>query len=148
MIARALALNANLRMAWHVSGFIKVWLGEPETALDHFAKAERLSPLDPLLFNTHLGVAHAHFFDGGYGEASSWAAITLRERPDHFASLRIAAASLAFAGRTHEARSYADRLRQLDPQLRISTVKDTLGPYRPDLLRKFEEGLRLAGLPE
>ena len=39
LIARALALNANLRMAWHISGFIKVWLGEPETALDHFAKA-------------------------------------------------------------------------------------------------------------
>jgi hypothetical protein len=40
------------------------------------------------------------------------------------------------------------RLRQLDPTLRISNLKDVLGPYRPEDLAKLAEGLRLAGLPE
>jgi tetratricopeptide (TPR) repeat protein len=148
MIARALALNPNLRMAWHVSGHIKVWQGEPETALEHFAKAERLSPLDPLLFNTHAGIAHAHFFAGRYDEAVSWAAKALRERPSQYFAMRIAAASLGLAGSLAEARSLVDRLRQINPALRVSNLKDGLGPYRPEPLRKLEEGLRRAGLPE
>ena len=43
----------------------------------------------------------------------------------------------------------AARLRQLNPALRVSTLKNVLGPYRraKDLSR-FEEGLRRAGLPE
>ena len=148
MIARALALNPNLRMAWHVSGFINVWIGDHATASEHFAKAERLSPLDPLLFNTHVGIAHASFFAGRYAEAASCATATLRERPNHFASLRIAAASLAFEDRTDEAEACVEKLLRIDPSLTVSNVKETLGPYRPNLLAKFEEGLRKAGLPE
>jgi hypothetical protein len=41
------------------------------------------------------------------------------------------------------------RLRQLNPALRVSTLKDVLGPYRrAEDLSRYEEGLRQAGLPE
>jgi adenylate cyclase len=41
------------------------------------------------------------------------------------------------------------RLRQLNPALRVSNLKDVLGPYpRADDLSRYEEGLRQAGLPE
>ena len=47
---RALVLNPNLAWAWLFSGWIKVWLGEPEIAIEHFARAMRLSPQDPDIF--------------------------------------------------------------------------------------------------
>lgn len=40
------------------------------------------------------------------------------------------------------------RLRQLDPQLRLSNLGDVISPLRPDDRAKYVEGLRKAGLPE
>ena len=147
-IERALILNPNLGMAWNISGFIKVWLGEIELALQHLAQALRLSPLDPLLFNVYLTMAHGHFFAGRYAEATSWAAMILREKPNYHPALRIAAASHAFGQHGEQAREAVTRLRALDPTLRVSNLKNALGPYRPEHLAKYEEGLRRARLPD
>src|SRR6266403_377530 len=105
-------------------------------------------PLDPSL-RTPSGTAHAHFFLGRYDEAASWAAMALQDNPDYQPGLRIAAASNAMAGRPEQAHKAVARLRLLNPTLRVSTLKDVLGPFRraEDLLR-YEEGLRQAGLPE
>ena len=95
------------------------------------------------------GTAHAHFFLGRYDEAASWAAMALQDNADYQPGLRIAAASNAMAGRPEQAHKAVARLRLLNPTLRVSTLKDVLGPFRraEDLLR-YEEGLRQAGLPE
>jgi hypothetical protein len=95
------------------------------------------------------GTAYAHFFLSGYDEASSWAAMALQNNPDFQTGLRIDAASNAMAGRSEEAHKAVARLRQLNPSQRVSTLKDVRGPYRSaEGLRKYEEGLRKAGLPE
>jgi TolB-like protein len=148
LIDRALRLNSNLAEAWSFGGWVKNWLGEPEAAIERFARAMRLSPLDPSL-RTPSGTAHAHFFLGRYDEAASWAAMALQDNPDYQPGLRIAAASNAMAGRPEQAHKAVARLRLLNPTLRVSTLKDVLGPFRraEDLLR-YEEGLRQAGLPE
>jgi TolB-like protein len=75
LIDRALVLNSNLAEAWNCGGSVKLWLGEPELAIERFARAMRLSPLDPLATGMRSGTAHAHFFLGRYDEAASWAAI-------------------------------------------------------------------------
>jgi adenylate cyclase len=149
LIDRALVLNSNLAEAWNFGGWVKNFLGEPETATERFARAMRLSPLDPWAMGMRAGTASAHYFLGRYDEAASWAAMALQDNPDFQPGLRIAAASNAMAGRPEQAHKAVARLRQLNPALRVSTLKDVLGPYRraEDLLR-FEEGLRQAGLPE
>jgi TolB-like protein/Tfp pilus assembly protein PilF len=148
-IDRALLLNPNLATAWIVSGWVRVWLGQPEVAIEHLARAMRLSPLDPLINRTRTTTAHAHFFAGRYDEASSWAAMALREWPDYQTALRIAAASNALAGRLEEGKDARQRLQKLDPKLRISNLKDELGPYhRPQDIVRYVEGLRAAGLPD
>ena len=149
LIDRALVLNSNLAEAWSFGGWVKNWLGEPELAIERFARAMRLSPLDPSLLRMPSGTAHAHFFLGRYDEAASWAAMALQDNPDYQPGLRIAAASNAMAGRPEQAHKAVARLRLLNPTLRVSTLKDVLGPFRraEDLLR-YEEGLRQAGLPE
>jgi TolB-like protein/class 3 adenylate cyclase len=149
LIDRALVLNSNLAEAWFFGGWVKLWLGEPEAAIERFARAMRLSPLDPWLMGMRGGTAFAHFFLGRYDEAASWAAMALQDNPHYQPGLRMAAASNAMAGRPEQAHKAMARLRQVNPALRVSTLKDVLGPFRraEDLLR-YEEGLRQAGLPE
>jgi TolB-like protein/class 3 adenylate cyclase len=149
LIDRALVLNSNLAEAWFCGGWMKNWLGEPEAAIERFARAMRLSPLDPRVTAARAGTAHAHFFLGRYDEAASWAAMALQDNPDYQPGLRIAAASNAMAGRPEQARRAVARLRQLNPALRVSTLKDVVGPFRrAEDLSRYEEGLRQAGLPE
>ena len=149
LIDRALVLNSNLAEAWFYGGWVKNWLGEPEPAIERFARAMRLNPLDPRMSEMRAGTADAHFFLGRYDEAASWAAMALQDNPDYQPGLRIAAASNAMAGRPEQAHKAVARLRQLNPALRVSTLKDVLGPYRrAEDLSRYEEGLRQAGLPE
>jgi TolB-like protein len=46
---RALRLDPNLATAWFLCGWVRIFLGEPDTAIEHFELAMRLSPLDPTL---------------------------------------------------------------------------------------------------
>jgi TolB-like protein len=149
LIDRALVLNSNLAEAWSWGGWVKNWLGEPQAAIERFARAMRLSPLDPSLLRMRSGTAFAHFLLGRYDEAASWAAMALQDNPDYQGGLRIAAASNAMAGRPEQAHKAMARLRQLNPALRVSNLKDVLSPYRrAEDLSRYEEGLRQAGLPE
>jgi tetratricopeptide (TPR) repeat protein len=95
------------------------------------------------------GTAYAHFLLGHYDEAASWAAMALQDNSDYQPALRQAAASNAMAGRPEQAHKAMARLRQLNPALRISNLKDVLGPYQnAEDLAQYGEGLRQAGLPE
>jgi len=144
---QALALNPNLAVAWGGSGWIKVSLGEPDLAIDHLARAMRLSPFDPITAGFHTAAASAHFFAGRYDEALASAARAFRENP-RFPLLRTVAAANALAGRMEEAADAMARLRQLSPELRVSNLSLPFPLKRAEDFAKYREGLRLAGLPE
>ena len=129
MIDRALALDPNLSAAWHLSGWVRIYLCEPETAIEQFMHVMRLSPLDPFLFGTQHGMAAAHFLASRYDEASSWAEKVLRGHPNYLPGLRMSAASNAFAGRLADAQKTMARLRQIDPGLRVADLNDVV-PFR------------------
>jgi TolB-like protein/class 3 adenylate cyclase len=145
---RALVLNPNLAAAWWVSGWLRIFLGEPEDAIERLARAIRLSPLDPLIFRMHAGMAYAHFFAGRYDEASSWAEKSVRGRPTWLTAVRGAAASHALAGRLDEARKHMARMCELGPALCISNLKDLLPLRRVEDFANWAGALRKAGLPE
>jgi adenylate cyclase len=148
-IDRALSLNPNLAAAWHYSGWIRVYLGEPDIAIEHCAIATRLSPLDPFIHHGQVATALAHLCAGRYDEACMWSEKSLQGGGPNFApGYRIAAASNALVGRIEKAQKIAARLRQLDPGFRVSSVKDYLPFRRPEDLARYEDGLRKAGLPE
>ena len=148
-IDQALALNPNLAHAWHWGGWTQLYLGEPDAAIEHQARAMRLSPVDPSIYMMQSATAHAHFFAGRYGEASSWARMALREQPDYQSALRIAASSYVLDGRHDEAREIMVRLRQRHPPLCLANLRNVLGPYRRvEYVSKYEDALRKAGLPE
>jgi tetratricopeptide (TPR) repeat protein len=145
---RALLLNPNLASAWMLSGWLRAYRGEPDVAIEHHARAMRLSPLDPTLYHMQVGTAFAHMLGGRYDEASSWAEKAFCDEPNYLPAAGVAAATRALGGHLKEAGEAMERLRRIDPALRISTLKDRHPIRRPIDLAKFAEGLRMAGLPE
>jgi len=147
LVERALRLNPNLMDAWLTSGLIRLVSGEWNLAIEHFAHAMRLSPFEPSLFMMQQGTASGHFYSGRYDEAAAWSAKSIGENPNYSSAWRVTAASNAILGRQEQAEKAIVRLRQLEPALRISTIKYPI-PLGPSDLAKMEEGLRKAGLPE
>ena len=148
MLKRSLALNPNLAMTWLFSGWANVWYGAPEMALEQLAHAMRLSPHDPQIANMQAGTAAAHFFAGRDDEAIAWAKASLRTLPDGRIAACILAASLASHGEIAEAKDTMERLRRIDPALRISNLLESFPIRRPEDLARLADGLRRAGLPE
>jgi tetratricopeptide (TPR) repeat protein len=150
LIDRALVLNPNLAMGWYASGTVRAFRGgEPDVAIEHLKRAMRLSPFDPFMFTMQGVTAFAHFFAGRYDEAVSWAERAFWERPNILATLRIAAASYAFAGRLEEAQKAVARALELDPGMRVANLKERIGWFRrSEDFAKYADALRKAGLPE
>jgi TolB-like protein/tetratricopeptide (TPR) repeat protein len=148
LVDRALALDPNLAAAWFLGGFLRTERGDPDLAIEFFTRAMRFSPLDPEMFRMQAGMAMAHLFAGRFEIASSWAEKAYRELPSFLMVVGVIAASHALAGRIDDARRAMDHLRQLDPTLRISNLRDWIPIRRPEHLATFAEGLRKAGLPE
>ena len=147
LIEKALALDPNSAMAWNRSGWLNTYLIRPEIAIEHFQRAIRLSPFDPMNFNCLLGIGNAHFAAGRYEEALPWWRKGLLERPDLTWPLRPMAASLALLGRLSEAQEVVRQLRRGYPDITISKIM-AIVPHRGDYVRRYAEGLRKAGLPE
>jgi TolB-like protein/class 3 adenylate cyclase len=148
LIDRALELNPNLASAWANSGWINIWQGHPDLAIEHIDRAERLDP-GSLRLTSFAAMAHARFFLGEYEKALGLAEGILRHNPDAHVCLRIGAASAAIAGRFDTAHRLAARLQVIDPAFRVSRLSEYLGPYQKSaFVEKYAEGLRLAGLPE
>jgi TolB-like protein len=147
LIDQALVLNPNLAAGWLSKGWVRVWIGQAEEAIDCFDRAMRLSPVDPHMFNMQAGTASAHFIAGRYEEARMWGERAIRSQRRFGPALRVAAASYALAGRADEARKVVALLRSADPGLCISNLRNRV-PWSSEGLSKLEEGLRRAGLPE
>jgi len=148
LIERALALNPNLAWAWMFSGWVKVWLGEPEVGIEREVHAMRLSPHDPHVFNMQSAVAAGHFLAGRYAEALSWAGTAKRAKMNAPLQPLVAAASAALSGDAGETEIAMAQVRSLAPTLRLSNLKDFVPSRRPEDLARWAEGLRKAGLPE
>lgn len=146
LIARAIELNPHLAKAYEHGGWISLWSGYPERAIEQLSRARRLDPASESFLSP---MAHAHFFLERYEEALELGQRILRRHPDSHGSLRIAAASAAFSGRIEMAHELAGRLLKVDRAFCVSQLSQFLGPYqRPEFPEKYAEGLRLAGLPE
>ncbi len=141
-IERARTLNPNLGSAWYASGWLGVWSGEPQAAIEHLERFMRMSPLDPVLAPARDAIAFAHVFAGRYDEAVRHAEQALSEQPNSPLALRAAATSYALAGRIKQARKVMTRLREIDPALRISNLKERSPLQRPQDIAKYAEGMR------
>ena len=148
LVSRAINLDPNLATARNWSGWVHLYLGDVDAAIEQFQVALRLSPLDPRIFIVQTGLAYAHFFAGRNEEASTWAATAIRQQPNYLAAQLIMMACHAMSGRIEEAREICARLMQLNPALRISRIKDRTPFRRAEDIERLAQAFRIAGMPE
>jgi TolB-like protein/class 3 adenylate cyclase len=142
LIDRALVFNSNHALSWGLSGWVRIWLNQPEIAIEHFARAMRLSPLDPSFHAFETGIAFAHIRAHRYDEALLWAEKALRDQPNSADAAMALAVGSALVGDLEKAKGAMKRVLEIAPGRRVSTV---VGPGRHG---RFTDALRKAGMPE
>ena len=152
LINRAVSLNPNLARAWALSAVVHIFIGKPETAIEHNERAMRLSPRDIVLYLMMHTTARACFYCGRLDEAIAWSTRAMRESPHaHEGSILHLAASYALTQRPQDATAALAKFLEIHPQARLSNLwqlSQLRGLQAPDLVAKLKEGLRLAGMPE
>jgi adenylate cyclase len=145
-VERAIRVDGNHAWAWMRRGFGLIYTGDPEEALRSFARAERLSPLDPFTFNIHIGIGLAHFAAGRVAEAVRYPQMVLDERPGLTWPYRDLAVFRAHAGDLEGARDALEKFVYLRPPMSLASIADGMKFMEEGLHKRYMEGLRLAGL--
>jgi adenylate cyclase len=148
LIDKSLALNRNSASAWRISGLLRCYAGDPETAIEHAEGAMRLSPRDPMAWTFHSVLATAHMQAKRYEEAATWAKKAIRENPKSSTPYRTLAASCVHLGRLEEGREAMRQMLSLEPGLTIAEFQRTYPIARYANLESYLDGLRRAGMPE
>jgi TolB-like protein/Tfp pilus assembly protein PilF len=145
---QAVSADPNYANAWMWRGNARAYLGDAERAIEDLQQALRLSPLDSTIWIAQTTMANAHFLRGRYEEALSWASMALRQRPNSLSALRVAIAANALAGHLDMARQLLGRYRELDPDARLTKMREWWWFRRKEDVEKYLEGYRLAGMTE
>jgi adenylate cyclase len=99
-----------------LSGFIRLYAGMPELAIEHFEKSMRLNPRD-LHWAQLTGIAIGHFFLGRTDRAEETLLQALQQNPTYPLALRFLASCCAHLGRLNDARAVVTRLRAVTPTI-------------------------------
>jgi TolB-like protein/Flp pilus assembly protein TadD len=145
---RAVDLNPSSAAAHCYLSHGLAFAGHDREAIAHGEDAIRLSPLDPEMAMFLGGIAVAHYTAGRYVEAVRCSYELLRLRPGFQGAQRLRCASLAQTGRIDEARSFLALIRHEQPQLSIDWIRASVPYQTPELMERFLEGMRKAGLDE
>ena len=139
LVDRALVLNPSFAYGWYWSGWLRLFAGQADLAIQHFETSMRLNPRGQRGF--HLaGIGTAHFFTRRFDEASAALRVSLEEVPAFAPGYRTLAACYGHLGRLAEAQSIIKRLVSLTP-----VVVPTTDPFRnPEYSELYLSGLRLA----
>jgi adenylate cyclase len=121
MADRAVALNPNSFGAWHGRGWVNRIAGLPEEAVRSFERAIRMSPVDPRLHQTLIGMGYALIELRRFDEAIVAGKRAQRQNPSYPAAYRCLASAFAHLGRDAEAREAAARLLEVDPAFTVSS---------------------------
>ena len=139
LIDRSLQLNPGYAGGWHISGWLRLFAGLPDLALEHFSTSTRLS-LRGQRMETLTGIGMAHLLGKRFDDAVAVLRVSLEQFPHFAQTYRYLAAAYAHSGRFDEARAVVERLKIITPMVIPRTV-----PFRNAEHRElFLSGLRLA----
>jgi adenylate cyclase len=146
---RALAINPNMSAAWNSRGVMCLVIGEPEIALDAFARAIRLNPLDQRAVPLGMfGISSACGFLGRHEESEAWANKMLALLPSDIRGLFALLGALISQGKEPEADATVLKIKRDYPNLRASQLRKTYRVIRPEFMALVERNIARMGLPE
>jgi TolB-like protein/class 3 adenylate cyclase len=115
LIDRSLELNPNFAIGWLRSGWLRLWSGETDLAIEHCEKSLRLNPRRKAPASMAIGVAH--FFARRLDKAAAMLMLSLQENPNWPPTYRFLASCFAHMGRHRDAQDMVKRLREMTPVL-------------------------------
>ncbi len=115
LIDRALDLNPSFAFGWSIKGWLRLWAGQADLAIELFEKSLRLDPLRTAEATFSIGLAH--FFARRLEKAAAMLLVSLQGAPNWVPCLRFLASCYAHLGRLVDARSIVEKLRQITPEL-------------------------------
>jgi adenylate cyclase len=147
--------NPGEPWAYKEIGLSTLYLGNPEQALEWFAKADRIGPRDPGRWTWLDGRGHALILLGRDEEAIRALINALDANPKSVSPHAFLAAAYALLGRSEQARAALAAHLERRPGTRVSTFRTvspvplplTSATYR-QLFARVHEGLRKGGMPE
>jgi AraC-like DNA-binding protein/tetratricopeptide (TPR) repeat protein len=147
VVRKALSVDGGSAWAWSRSGWLDVYRGDPESAIERFKIALDLAPHDSLAFNSLVGIGCAHFKAGNYAEAARWQERALIEHPSAVWVHRTLCPAFMLAGARQEAGRSLAALREQYPQLTLSEVQRGMPPLPESYCNLVVDVLEDVGLP-
>ncbi len=145
---RALALNPNLAMAWALSGFAHLYLGDWEEGERRLLRYKQLAPTDPHGFHYDTGFSLVALAKRDYEGAVITARSVSEMHPAFSGVCEPYLAALGFLGQMQEAAVVRRRLLAIDPGFNIERTLRNSCYERPEDREHIARGLRLAGVAE
>ena len=142
MADRAVALNPNSFDAWYGRGWVHRNAGLPEETVRSFERAMRMSPLDPLLHRSFVGMGIALIERRRFDEAIVAGKKAQRQKSSFSPAYCCLASAFAHLGREAEAREAVARLLEFDPAFTISAFIARGGQSNP----AFDRGASESGV--
>jgi tetratricopeptide (TPR) repeat protein len=133
--------------AWGRSGWVDVYKGDSDSAIERFMIALDLAPHDSLAFNNFVGIGVAHFNAGRYLDAARWQRRALNAHPSAVWVHRTMCPAYVLGGATDEARRSLAALRENYPDLTVAGVSEALPPLTPTIGGLIVGALHDIGLP-
>ena len=146
LLERALALDPNGAWAWSRLGYVESLSERPERAIENFERALRLSPLDPMNFNTIVGMGFARQAAQDYDTAVALYRRALEDRPHAAWIYRYLASALCDASRMAEAKEVFAEMMRNYPGLTVTKFRQAMPPA--PTVNRMVDNLRGLGLPD
>jgi adenylate cyclase len=144
---RAIATSPNCALAWTFKAATLCFIGDGPDAVRCAETGVRLSPFDPNVFFAETVLAQAHYINGNFDKAITWARRADTHNPRDTANLRTLVSCLVASGRMDEARIIAARHARIVPSFSVSAWAART-PMQGDIRKRRIERLLAAGMPE
>ncbi len=140
LVDRALTLNPSYARGWYISGYLRLQAGQPDLAIEHAERAQRLNPRGKTR-GSYFVIGAALLMSRRFEEAVSSLLLAVQDAPGTPLSYRWLASCYAHLGRMDEAREMVVRLRTLTSII----IPEFPLPFRnPEHRELYLSGLRLA----
>lgn len=147
VVARALSADGGSSWAWGRSGWIDLYKGNNESAIEKLTIALELAPDDPLAFNNMVGIGCSHFAAGRYADSARWQTRALAQHPSSIWIHRTLSPAYMLGGAKAEARRSLHAWCETCPDLTLSKVSDGFPPMPRAFFERVVEALDDLGLP-
>jgi TolB-like protein/Tfp pilus assembly protein PilF len=145
LLDRAVAINPNSEVAVTNAGLAHVMGGSLDKATEYCLRAIDMSLHQTIAMT---GLADISIYSGRYEEAIEWATRSMASNPNFNGTYWALISANALLGRSAEAARWLALLREMSPNVTLSSISRGVDTKDPRRAEAYKQGLRLAGMPE